>query len=421
MPPAGESPDTIPRGMIIAVLLLFIAIIGAGVFFYQSQEAQIRDSVTTELTATAHLKAGQIAAWREERLGDARVLTENQIFIEGVKAYLASPDPAGRQKILSLFDRIATSYHYHNIQLVDPEGRVQLTLDPSSTSLGPQLNTSVADSVAARRVLLTDLTFDPGSGSPRMYGIAPLVPAATGNDGAVGAVILTIDPARDLYPLIQSWPVPSGSAETLLVERDGDHVLFLNELRHRNDTALNLTIPVSQTDVPAVMAVLGTTGSFEGKDYRGIDVISVLEPVSGSPWFMVAKIDVAEAYSVWRVRSALIIFIIAGSLAALLILAGLFWQRRQKYYYRALYAAEVERTREEQRNRERVETLVQLSRMDTAGRQELLDFVLDAGCRLTMSPLAFIGVMSPDESVFDITAWSKSVMNDCSVAVSPIH
>ncbi|MCX6690606.1 MAG: PAS domain S-box protein, partial [Methanoregula sp.] len=80
-----------------------------------------------------------------------------------------------------------------------------------------------------------------------------------------------------------------------------------------------------------------------------------------------------------------------------------------------------ERRWAEEKNRERLETLLRLSEMGSASDQELMDYVLDAGCRLTNSSLAFIGVMSQDETVFDITSWSKSAMKDCYVAASPIH
>ena len=91
--------------------------------------------------------------------------------------------------------------------------------------------------------------------------------------------------------MIQSWPTPSPSAETLLVERKGDEVLFLNELRHRKNTAMKLRLPVSNTNLPAVQAALGKTGAFSGFDYRGIAVWSVVRPIPDSPWFIVAKID----------------------------------------------------------------------------------------------------------------------------------
>jgi|GEM_PF-593285 len=76
---------------------------------------------------------------------------------------------------------------------------------------------------------------------------------------------------------------------------------------------------------------------------------------------------------------------------------------------------------EERLTRERFETLVKVSGMRDASETELSEYVMEAACRMTGSTLAFIGNMTPDESVMDIVAWSVSVMQDCRVAVSPIH
>ena len=71
--------------------------------------------------------------------------------------------------------------------------------------------------------------------------------------------------------------------------------------------------------------------------------------------------------------------------------------------------------------RERFETLVKVSEMRDASETELSEYVMQAACRMTGSTLAFIGTMTPDESGMDIISWSGSTMQDCKVAVSPIH
>ena len=88
MPSAGVPPDANPRGMILAIVILLLVILGTGILFYQSQEGQVKAGVTTDLTAIQTLKGYQIAAWREDRLYDARVLSSSAFFIGGVDHYL---------------------------------------------------------------------------------------------------------------------------------------------------------------------------------------------------------------------------------------------------------------------------------------------------------------------------------------------
>ncbi|MFA5267448.1 MAG: PAS domain S-box protein [Methanoregula sp.] len=421
MPPAGKPPDVSSRGLIAAIILVLLVITAAGTLLYQSQEVQITQQVTGDLTSIGILKAGQIATWREDRLVDARVISSSAFFTDGAAHYLTYGDDESREKIINRFREINESYHYDNVLLLDPRGEVRLSLDPAITSIQPSLKAKVNESLESGTAAFVDFYRLPASRGIRLGVIAPLIMKTDDHGKPAGAVLLSVNPDEFLYPLLQSWPVSRESAETLLIEREEDHVLFLNDLRYENNTALNLTIPLTRTDVPAVMAVLGTTGAFTGRDYRNVDVISVLEPVPGSPWYMISKVDSAEAYSAWRSNAALIIVLTVVSLFGAIIIIGLVWQRRQKYYYKSLYATESERGREAVQNRERMETLLHLAEMESASEQDLSEFVLDAGCRLTDSSLAFIGMMSPDESVFDITAWSKSAMKDCSVAASPIH
>jgi len=77
------------------------------------------------------------------------------------------------------------------------------------------------------------------------------------------------DPERYLYPLIRRLPTSSPTAETVLVRRDGDDVLYLNDLRFRENTALNLRYRLTEMYRPAAMAVNGQEGIVEGRDYRG--------------------------------------------------------------------------------------------------------------------------------------------------------
>jgi len=64
-----------------------------------------------------------------------------------------------------------------------------------------------------------------------------------------------------LFQLIQTWPTKSETAELLLVTKDGNDVLFLNELRNQKNTALKLRIPLSSDPDslawPAISAVTG--------------------------------------------------------------------------------------------------------------------------------------------------------------------
>jgi hypothetical protein len=58
------------------------------------------------------------------------------------------------------------------------------------------------------------------------------------------------------------------------VRREGDEIVYLNELRHRTGTALQLRRSVHEVSLPGAMGARGVTGASSGRDYRGVAVLS---------------------------------------------------------------------------------------------------------------------------------------------------
>ncbi|MCX6010036.1 MAG: cache domain-containing protein [Chloroflexi bacterium] len=331
------------RVLYLVMALVTVVILVGGYLFYYFQEQQMLRRFESGLSTVAQLKAEQIAQWRAERLTDADMLVGSPFFAEGVEKYMASPtDTEIRDEILANLAVMGKAYPYQNILLVDVNGSVILGLNDSVLRLSDMALAQLAVAIKEHKAVMVDFHYPPGSNFPHLDVVAPLFPWGQDSPQAIGAVVFCIDPSQHLYPLVQSSPMPSETAETLLVERDGDEVLFLNELRHQKDTALKLRIPLSQQENPAVMAVLGKEGVIKGKDYRGVEVLAALKHIPDSPWYMVAKIDTSEAISAWRLRSGMIIASVAGLLAAALAGVGLIWQRRQRLAYQAMYQAELE-------------------------------------------------------------------------------
>lgn len=322
--------------MFVAGLLILLT---GGVWFHRSQERHLRAGAEEDLAAIARLKVEQIAQWRAERLGDAALVAESPFVAGALRRWLSDPQPGLSGNILVHFRFLQKHYQYRNVLLVGADGRVQLSLTGGTGQLHEDALRCLAEAFSRRRPVLSDLHGGPAGLPPHTDVIAPLFAGEAGAGGPAGAVVLQSDARQFLYPMIETWPGQSPSAETLLVRRDADSVLFLNELRHRRDTAFKLRIPLSRTGVPAVMGGLGGEGVLQGLDYRGVEVLSAVRAVPDSPWFIVAKIDAAEVFYTWRSISLLIMLLILAVLAASVTGVAIVWQRRAKVHYRELFQA----------------------------------------------------------------------------------
>ncbi|MEW6386949.1 MAG: GAF domain-containing protein [Thermodesulfobacteriota bacterium] len=68
----------------------------------------------------------------------------------------------------------------------------------------------------------------------------------------------------------------------------------------------------------------------------------------------------------------------------------------------------------------RLEALWTLSHMTEASLQQITDFALEEGVRLTKSKIGFVGFMDEDESVLSLQSWSKDVMAQCAIIDIPL-
>jgi PAS domain S-box-containing protein len=191
--------------------------------------------------------------------------------------------------------------------------------------------------------MLTDLHMADHLNFVHLDLIVPLIDRTFNDTLVLGYLALRIDPQKVLDPLIQSWPTGSKSAETLLVRKDDDDIVYLNELRHQKNTALSLRKSISSANLPAAMAVDGITGTINGLDYRNIAVVAAMRKVPGTPWYMVAKIDRKEILSSLEMQMNMIIVIIILFVLATGSLIAIFGWAQRVRYYREKYEFEQDR------------------------------------------------------------------------------
>ena len=158
----------------------------------------------------------------------------------------------------------------------------------------------------------------------------PIVVFQKNNAIHLGTVIIVIDPNISLYPAIKSWPIPNETGEALLVHRDGNEVVYLNELRHIKNTSLMMRYPLTEMSLPAVKAVLGWKGVVEGIDYRKKNVLAAIKAVPDSNWFLIAKVDTEEIYAPLTERFWVTVFFILVTyqfLESFLLISGVISRR----------------------------------------------------------------------------------------------
>jgi len=319
--------------MLVLSLAVFILIISCGYFYYRYEKKILRKEQYSNLRTIADLKIDQITNWREERLADAQVIAESPFIRQNFSRWLLSQDSTLGKDLLERFALLKYNYKYEDVIIVSDGGKLLLGLNTNRKHIDSETIDYCNKAFQDKKAFLSDFYFSPAHDTIHLDIFAPIL---NDKNVAVAVLVLRVNPYDYLYPLIQSWPTSSKSAETLIIRRDGDSILYENELRHISNTALKLRVPLTSIKVPAVQAVLGHIGIFEGLDYRGVRVLSDIRPVPGTPWFMIAKVDQIEIFSELKYRTEIVIII---TLLLLLFFGiGISWlyNNRQKNIYRKL-------------------------------------------------------------------------------------
>ena len=326
--------DLSSRELILIFILLVSGIIGAGQLYYSNYAKSYRTQAEQQLSAIANLKVGELVQWRKERLADANLLYTNTAFSSLVQRYLEHPDDLDAQEQLrSWLTRFQAYDQYARIFLLDTRGAGRIFVPDTAEPVPHHITQDAYQVLQSGKVTILDLDRDEDTPQPHMAILIPIFREKDGNL-PLGTVVMRIDPYQYLYPLIQSWPTPSATAETLLIRRDGNDALFLNELRFQKDTALKLRVSLENIMMPAVQAALGHKEIVEGIDYRGVPVIADVRPVPDSPWFLVALMESSEVYTPLTQMLWVIIALVGSLLIGASAGVGLVWRQQNIRVYK---------------------------------------------------------------------------------------
>ncbi|PTX92359.1 PAS domain S-box protein [Opitutus sp. ER46] len=324
---AGSS-EWRPQAWLLWATLLAGGGVAFGSYAYlRLHYRQVSTTIEATLSSLADLQAGQLAAWRHERIADAALLMQAPYLADEVPALLSGQgSQIDRQRWTTYFEQFRRSYGYHSATLYDVTGRPLYSSPPAAALEGDPAPWARATQ-QANDALVRDLYRDRNRG----IWIEFWAPIRDPENNQPQAVLrLRVDARTHLFPLIKSWPLPNVSAESLLLRRDGDQLLALNELRFEVDSALRSSRLVSERQLLGVKALLSSWLPLTaGIDYRGQSVVGVARPVEGTAWVLVAKIDRAEAFAPVRREGWRVALVLTGLCALAGLLLSRFLRRQR--------------------------------------------------------------------------------------------
>ena len=332
--------------VIFLFAFLLLALGAIAIYVYTAQINQLAAEGQKDLKTIYEAKIESISNWRQERLGDALIISTNTLMQDAVKHLMENPGDASDQEVLAGW--LATfleAYDYESYQLVDTNGEVILASSAVTSDRPPEILAVMQLALKEDRVILTDMYQSQPSAGIFLDLLIPIEDPASTLSTPNALCIMRIDPYDFLYPMIQAWPVLSKSGETVLFRQDGAHVTYLNSLRFNPDSALKYQFPTDDPDLPAARIIRGDNSIGEGVDYRGVQVFYGGEQIPDTDWYLLAKIDRDEVFKDVRRQGWVLAIVLLLLLTADLSLAYALIHRQRAMYTNELL--DLEKNREE--------------------------------------------------------------------------
>ncbi|MFN3611991.1 putative bifunctional diguanylate cyclase/phosphodiesterase [Tepidimonas sp.] len=251
-------------------------------------------------------KQTQLTDWHEERLNDARLLSQRRVLREGWDSWREAPDAPPPLAMRHALEQVLEHGRYRAAGIVDGQGHALWVgaAPPDPQGLIPQAATRVLDTGSTARAWI--------DADGRWQWIFVINLAGMTHPAAL---VLAFDDVSTL-PALQPWQdAPTGDIATALARRDGDRVLVLDVTRPK----ASAVIPLEAGDHPAVRMVLRTAPPerpLSARDPVAGEVAVVGQPVLDGTWHLLIWQPVAQ------IRAAALRGAETTLLAALLAIFG---------------------------------------------------------------------------------------------------
>ena len=331
----GALLEQLTLRQLVAVFILFasfVGLVGAVGFYRLSDEAVALER--HRLKSLSAMKASQISDWIKERRADVYSNSRNNMFRE---LLVSSGRPVSDhwqdrfsalyadQRVNHWLEETRSQYGYRSTEVLNHSGEAIISVGAAPYN-DRQIRPMLSSALSTDKATLMDISID-ADGNPYM-AFGSHIPDEATEEPMI--LVYAIAISERFLPMLNEWPNPSKTGELLLYRLDGDEVTLLNRMKEDGHSFVHYSVKRAEQHMH--MAMLHGPGVYEGRDYRGRTVLAAIQPVSGTPWWISAKVEVGELYApIYRLAWVCGSLAMAGILTAGILLTLLWLQMQRRY------------------------------------------------------------------------------------------
>ncbi len=288
---SSSTPPGRDFSFALVVLLVVLMMLAVGYGTRERLLSQARQQAEHTLAGLAKIRHAEVEHWLED------LHIKNNLPTGGTLSLSLADLARDRGRLSAVEDRLAwmvnRSYEFSAAWLLDPAGReIAGVGGGSAPGISPELLQRAARSgdMVVRDFYLDD------SGAARLASVSSLLVDTPEGPALAGYLVIAIDPAYTLYPMLQRGFPVGVEMETFLARREGEAVRYLNPLA-QGQAPLELRIEKPSGRLLALRPDEADGLVIEGVDYRDEPVLGVVHHVREMNWILVTKMDRDAVYA----------------------------------------------------------------------------------------------------------------------------
>lgn len=312
----------------VSVLLFTAAVLTCIIIIYAAgQKQRILNDAATEMEAVANLKSEQVSEWKKERLNDATLIHENVTLVEHIDAmFIKDNSDREKSRLIQLLTTLIESYDFGGAVLLDAGGNPGIAVPPEEAVMGEYLRANVTKAISNPVISISDFHTAKVVNYLHLDLLIPMKMPYEGDTVLAGVLVLRIDPNKELFPMLATWPTPGSTAECILFRFEGDSVIYLNGSQLAGyDRPVTFAAGEMERSVMTPRSDKREISTYT--DYTGTEVVASVKKVPGTDWYLIAKKETPEILArflrevtmLWMIMG--IVYIALASMAWLIIKA----------------------------------------------------------------------------------------------------
>jgi len=325
------------RFLLVGTVVLIILTLVIAWMIYDYGVLRTGTHAGETLEAVARLKSTELSRWYEDQLDDVWLLATNDLLTGRLQAWRRTGEKDAEESLAALLGQQEREHDISRLQLCTADGRILHPPARSDHTCGTVPRSLLQSAAVSNHAVSSDIHLC-GEDSTVVIDFAARM-LMTDSPGEV-FLVARCEAESTVFPMAESWPLPSRTAESYLVRAEDDSLVFLSNLRFLSDAPLHRGY--RRPDLDTLLARTGDagTGLSRGVDYRGVRVLTYMHDVPGTPWHLIAEMDEAEVFDTAWAQTRLLIILVISISAAIIAIAFFFNSRHQTKVYRQMLALE---------------------------------------------------------------------------------